>query len=381
MQESKPAIKWIVGNILGWAICASALMLAYMQELFIILFPAFISAVPLLVMQYLVVRKYLSHPTIFVVTSWIGFTSVATIWICKNIELIHLNIDVLPVLPGLVIGALQLIALRRQFARSGLWVLASSFGWIAGWLIAFETDVSRVHGLFLAMPLIGSVVGSSISGFTLYWMLNKQSKIQTRHAHLSFFLFWTVANVVGWMLALFILMSGELLILAGGYLLFCFLFLVVFCGGAIGILQYTIIRKWVSIPRKWISMHLLSMLFPAFILSLEPRIDSVSLALLGAIYVTCFVITQRVVLKISFRTSYRWLSATIVAFILSLIIVIYIHYAIAGMQEATEWLESNPGYYFVLGLAIGLTVGIINGVITAKPLIKLFGEKCGNISS
>lgn len=51
--------------------------------------------------------------------------------------------------PGVVLGALQLLALRRQVEMAGTWVLITALGWAVGWAFGFA---------------VGAVVGTAVGG-------------------------------------------------------------------------------------------------------------------------------------------------------------------------------------------------------------------------
>ena len=65
---------------------------------------------------------------------------------------------------GAALALVQRHLLRREFARLGWWVLASSVGWIVAGLIAGVTD--GVAG----WAVLGAVYGA-ITGFVLVWLL------------------------------------------------------------------------------------------------------------------------------------------------------------------------------------------------------------------
>ena len=69
---------------------------------------------------------------------------------------------------GAVLGVLQWLVLRRQVALSGLWILASTVGWVVGdpvcsSLIGFGT---------LSWVVFGAVYGA-ITGIVLVWLLRQ----------------------------------------------------------------------------------------------------------------------------------------------------------------------------------------------------------------
>ena len=71
-------------------------------------------------------------------------------------------------LGGIVAGMLQWLVLRRQLARAGWWVLASTMGWVVGGFLSGAVPV----GGFLGWAALGAVYGS-ITGTVLVWLLRQ----------------------------------------------------------------------------------------------------------------------------------------------------------------------------------------------------------------
>ena len=67
---------------------------------------------------------------------------------------------------GTVLGLLQWLVLRRQVARAGWWVLASSVGWVMGGLAAGITNTTA------GWAVLGIVYGA-ITGIVLVWLLRR----------------------------------------------------------------------------------------------------------------------------------------------------------------------------------------------------------------
>ncbi len=63
---------------------------------------------------------------------------------------------------GIVVGVLQWLVLRRQVARAGWWVLASTVGWVVGGPV----------GAFVGWPALGAVYGA-ITGSALVGLLRQ----------------------------------------------------------------------------------------------------------------------------------------------------------------------------------------------------------------
>lgn len=73
-------------------------------------------------------------------------------------------------LHGAVLGVLQWLVLRGQVALSGLWVLASTVGWIVG-----DPVCSSLMGFgTLSWVVFGAVYGA-ITGLVLVWLLRQPS--------------------------------------------------------------------------------------------------------------------------------------------------------------------------------------------------------------
>ncbi len=64
---------------------------------------------------------------------------------------------------GTVVGVLQWLVLRRQVARAGWWVLASTVGWVVGGPV----------GGFVGWAALGAVYGA-ITGSVLVWLLRQR---------------------------------------------------------------------------------------------------------------------------------------------------------------------------------------------------------------
>ena len=69
---------------------------------------------------------------------------------------------------GTVLGVLQWLVLRRQVARAGWWVLASTVGWIVGGLVSGITDTAA------GWAVLGAVYGA-ITGSVLVWLLRHRA--------------------------------------------------------------------------------------------------------------------------------------------------------------------------------------------------------------
>ncbi len=73
---------------------------------------------------------------------------------------------------GTVLGVLQWLVLRRQVARAGWWVLASTVGWVVGGLVAGL--VGATVGVDLSWAGLGAVYGA-ITGPVLVWLLRHRA--------------------------------------------------------------------------------------------------------------------------------------------------------------------------------------------------------------
>lgn len=67
---------------------------------------------------------------------------------------------------GTVLGVLQWLVLRRQVARTGWWVLASTVGWVVGGFVSGITDAAA------GWAVLGAVYGA-ITGIVLVWLLRR----------------------------------------------------------------------------------------------------------------------------------------------------------------------------------------------------------------
>ena len=76
-------------------------------------------------------------------------------------------------LGGAVTGILQWLVLRSQVSRAGWWVLASSVGWALGVLVASTIPSGNNEtGPLWALAVTGAVLGA-VSGGALVWLLRQ----------------------------------------------------------------------------------------------------------------------------------------------------------------------------------------------------------------
>ena len=81
---------------------------------------------------------------------------------------------------GAVAGFLQWLVLRRRLARAGWWIAASTVGWAIGPVIVLfggvigELDAVLIVLLVGALWGIGGVVGGAITGTVLVWLLRQR---------------------------------------------------------------------------------------------------------------------------------------------------------------------------------------------------------------
>ncbi len=163
---------WVLASTLGWSVGGVVL-----RPVFGAIGPVFgllvggllvgaIGGAALGVSQWLVLRRQLARAGWWIVASTLGWA---------------VGVVVFGLLGGTVAGVLQWLVLRQQIARAGWWIAASTVGWTIGPVIILFGGVisggSEVLVVLLVVLVwvIGGLVGGAITGAVLVWLLGQRS--------------------------------------------------------------------------------------------------------------------------------------------------------------------------------------------------------------
>jgi len=180
---SKSFIIWIVANILGIsAVAALPIMFPSLMSIDNEVLAVFIVSIPISLAQWLALRTFSRTSVLWIFT------------IPVSIELYYLIYRYIPqgelrniadsesiavltsayLLIGFIIGLLQWLILRRQFARSALWLLGSTLGiGVSFWLI-LATDLINQSGILAFIVAI--LVYTVTTGLVLSWLIANRAK-------------------------------------------------------------------------------------------------------------------------------------------------------------------------------------------------------------
>ncbi len=93
---------------------------------------------------------------------------------------------------GAFIGLTQWLVLRRYFANTGWWVLASGVGWLAGWAIVAPGLILPPDGGLLASIIAGAIFGITM-GVAQWMVLRRWVKLAGM---------WILISIPGWTIGL-----------------------------------------------------------------------------------------------------------------------------------------------------------------------------------
>jgi hypothetical protein len=116
------------------------------------------------VLQWLVLRRHLTRAGRWVLASLGAAAAVGVVVFGVSVVNAYVGWVAGVGLFGTVVGVLQWLVLRRQVARAGWWVLASTVGWVAGMPL----------GDIVGPPGLGAAYGA-ITGAALVWLLRRKS--------------------------------------------------------------------------------------------------------------------------------------------------------------------------------------------------------------
>lgn len=179
---SKSFMIWIVANILGiGAVAALPIMFPSLMSIDNEVLAVFIVSIPISLAQWLALRTFSKTSVLWIFTIPVSFILYFLIYrfIPEGLRNIadSESIAVLTsinLLIGFIIGLLQWLILRRQFARSALWLLGSTAGvGFSFWLI-LATDLINQSGIlaFIVAILIYTVT----TGLVLSWLIANRTK-------------------------------------------------------------------------------------------------------------------------------------------------------------------------------------------------------------
>jgi hypothetical protein len=179
---SKSFIIWIVANILGIStVAALPLMFPSIMSIDNEVLAVFIVSIPISLAQWLALRTFSRTSVLWIFTIPVSILLYFLInrYIPERLSNImdSESISVLTsayLLIGFIIGLLQWLILRRQFARSALWLLGSTAGvGFSFWLI-LATDLINQSGMlaFIVAILIYTVT----TGLVLSWLIANRTK-------------------------------------------------------------------------------------------------------------------------------------------------------------------------------------------------------------
>jgi hypothetical protein len=180
--ESKSFIIWIVANILGIsAVAALLLVFPSITSIGNEVLSTFIVLIPISLAQWLALRTFSRTSVLWIFT------------IPVSLELYLLIIRYIPeglisyadsesiavltslyLLIGFIIGLLQWLILRRQFARSVVWLLGSTLGFgLCFWFIFATNLINR--SVILAF-IVAILIYTVTTGLVLSWLIANRTK-------------------------------------------------------------------------------------------------------------------------------------------------------------------------------------------------------------
>ena len=174
---NKNLLVWISANILGFA-ALGVLILAFPSLMSISGFvPTYlIISIPIGLAQWLALRHILRTSVLWVFTVPVGVLFAALIfriapyglWLNLGDEFILALTSGYFVL-GLSIGLPQWLMLRRQLAKSSIWLLSSSIAVATGFWLVLITDLINQSGILSAIVVV--FIYPIITGLTLSWLI------------------------------------------------------------------------------------------------------------------------------------------------------------------------------------------------------------------
>ena len=168
-------LRWVLASVVGWGVGGVVL-----GPVFSVVEPAFgllvsgaavgaIGGAALGVLQWLVLRRQLARAGWWIAASTVG-------WAVGGAAF--------GLVGGALAGFLQWLVLRRRLARAGWWIVASTVGWVIGPVIVLfggvigELDAALIVLLVTVLWGSGGLVGGAITGGVLVWLLRQRLAVQ-----------------------------------------------------------------------------------------------------------------------------------------------------------------------------------------------------------
>ena len=162
---------WVLASVVGWGVGGVVL-----GPVFGVVEPAFgllvasaavgaIGGAALGALQWLVLRRQLARAGWWIAASTVG-------WAVGGAAF--------GLVGGAVAGCLQWLVLRRQLARSGWWIAVSTIGWAIGPVIVlFGGVIGALDAVLIVLLVallwgIGGLVGGAITSAVLVWLLRQR---------------------------------------------------------------------------------------------------------------------------------------------------------------------------------------------------------------
>lgn len=127
------------------------------------------------VLQWLVLRAYVTQASQWVLASTVGWILVGAL--ADVLEIKGGLVAVWPALIGATVGTFQWLVLQKHVPLAGFWIVASAIGWVAGWYAGSAMDevvtmfvYSERLGLAILFAVLAAVVGA-FTGLVLIWLL------------------------------------------------------------------------------------------------------------------------------------------------------------------------------------------------------------------
>ncbi|MFA9402478.1 MAG: hypothetical protein ACERKY_05375 [Anaerolineales bacterium] len=131
------------------------------------------------VLQWLVLRAYVTQASQWVLASTVGWILVGAL--ADVLEIKGGLVAVWPALIGATVGTFQWLVLQKHVPLAGFWIVASAIGWVAGWYVGSAMDEvvtmfvsSERLGLAILFVILASVVGA-FTGLALIWLLRRSN--------------------------------------------------------------------------------------------------------------------------------------------------------------------------------------------------------------
>jgi hypothetical protein len=174
---NKGLLIWISANILCFA-ALGVLLLAFPSLMSISGFvPTYlIISIPIGLAQWLALRHILRMSALWIFTLPVGVMFAALFYRIAPYGL-RLNLDDESILAltsgyfvlGFSIGLPQWLMLRRQLAKSSIWLLSSSIAVAAGFWLVLITDLINQSGMLSAIVVV--FIYPTITGLALAWLI------------------------------------------------------------------------------------------------------------------------------------------------------------------------------------------------------------------